>query len=319
LTEYCIETSDLTRQYGNLTAVDHVSFKVQKGEVFGFLGPNGAGKTTTIKVLTTLIKPTSGSASVLGFDVVSQGGKIRPKIGVVQQEQSYENALTVEGNLDLYGFIWNVPRQERKTRMELLLDKFGLKDVRKTRPPELSVGQRRRLQVAREFMHDPDLMFLDEPTTGLDPQARRVALDYVREKVASGLTVFFTTHIMEEAEYICDRIAIIDHGRVLVLDTIENIKRKFGGISVIHLQVKEANSDLGRRLEKLSTIEKVVLPSQQDDPLKLYCKDPHVSLPQILDLINSSGLHIVDLRIREPSLEDVFIQIISKKEGDRSE
>jgi ABC-2 type transport system ATP-binding protein len=319
LTEYCIETSDLTKQYGNLTAVDHASFKVQKGEVFGFLGPNGAGKTTTIKVLTTLIRPTSGSASVLGFDVVSQGGKIRPKIGVVQQEQSYEYALTVEGNLDLYGFIWNVPKRERKTRIELLLDKFGLKDARKTQPPELSVGQRRRLQVAREFMHDPDLMFLDEPTTGLDPQARRVALDYVREKVTSGLTVFFTTHIMEEAEYICDRIAIIDRGRILVLDTIENIKRKFGGISVIHLQVKEVNSDLGRRLEKLSTIEKVVLPSQGDDLLKVYCKDPHVSLPQILDLINSSGLHIVDLRIKEPSLEDVFIQMISKKEGARSE
>lgn len=310
---YCIETTELTKQYGKLTAVDHVSFKVRRGEVFGFLGPNGAGKTTTIKMLTTLIRPSSGGATVLGYDVLSEGGKIRPKIGVVQQEPSYEYALSVEDNLDLYGFMWNVPKRERRERIELLLDKFGLEEVRKTAPPELSVGQRRRLQVAREFMHDSELMFLDEPTIGLDPQVRRVTLDYVREKVAEGMTVFFTTHVMEEAEYICDRIAIIDHGRIVALDPIEAIKRKFGGVSVIHLCVKETNSGLGHELERLPDIERVVCPSQQDEPLKVYSKDINTTLPRVLELIASRGLHITDLRIKEPSLDDVFIQMVNSK------
>ncbi|MFQ6068491.1 MAG: ABC transporter ATP-binding protein, partial [Candidatus Bathyarchaeia archaeon] len=240
--EYSIEANELTKHYDEVVAVDHISFKVRKGEVFGFLGPNGAGKTTTIKMLTTLIKPTAGSAMVLGFNIVSEGNKIRPQIGVVQQEASYEYALSVEENLDLYGFLWNVPKKERKKKIELLLDKFGLKEVRKTAPPELSMGQRRRLQVAREFMHECELMFLDEPTIGLDPQARRITLDYVREKVKNGMTVFFTTHIMEEAEYVCDRIAIINRGQILALDTIEDVKRRFGGISVIHLLVKDHRS-----------------------------------------------------------------------------
>jgi ABC-2 type transport system ATP-binding protein len=313
LTEYCVETVDLTKNYGKVTAVDHVSFKVRSGEVFGFLGPNGAGKTTTIKMLTTLLRPTAGHASVLGFDVVSESSKIRPRIGVVQQELSYEMALSVEGNLDLYGFIWDVPKKERRNRIELLLDKFGLKDVRKAKPQELSMGQSRRLQVAREFMHDCDLMFLDEPTIGLDPQARRITLDFVREKVEGGTTVFFTTHIMEEAEYICDRIAIIHKGRILALDTIDNIKRKFGGVSVIHLRVADGTGGLIHKLEKLAGVERIVGPETTDEPLKVYAKDADAVLSQIIDIITSSGMHVQELRIKEPSLDDVFVQMINSK------
>ena len=319
LAGYCVETTELTKNYGKVVAVDHVSFKVRSGEIFGFLGPNGAGKTTTIKMLTTLLRPTSGSASVLGFDVVSEGSRIRPRIGVVQQELSYEMSLSVEGNLDLYGFLWNVPKKERRERIELLLDKFGLRDVRKTGPQELSMGQRRRLQVAREFMHDCELMFLDEPTTGLDPQVRRITLDFVREKVESGMTVFFTTHIMEEAEYICDRIAIINHGQILALDTIDNIKRRFGGVSVIHLRVADGKKGLNRKLEKLSGVERIVYPQQEDEPLKVYAKDADAVLSQIIDIITSSGLHVEELRIKEPSLDDVFIQMINPKGGSHSE
>lgn len=313
MTEYCVETVDLTKNYGKVTAVDHVSFKVRSGEVFGFLGPNGAGKTTTIKMLTTLLRPTAGHASVLGFDVVSESSKIRPRIGVVQQELSYEMALSVEGNLDLYGFIWDVPKKERRNRIELLLDKFGLKDVRKAKPQELSMGQSRRLQVAREFMHDCDLMFLDEPTIGLDPQARRITLDFVREKVEGGTTVFFTTHIMEEAEYICDRIAIIHKGRILALDTIDNIKRKFGGVSVIHLRVADGTGGLIHKLEKLAGVERIVGPETTDEPLKVYAKDADAVLSQIIDIITSSGMHVQELRIKEPSLDDVFVQMINSK------
>lgn len=310
--EYTIETHELTKHYGKVVAVDHVSFKVKKGEIFGFLGPNGAGKTTTIKMLTTLIPPTSGSAQVLGFDVASEGGKIRPRIGVVQQEYSYEYALTVEQNLDLYGFLWDVPKRVRKDRRELLLDKFGLQDARKTKPPELSVGQRRRLQVAREFMHDSELMFLDEPTLGLDPHARRVTLDYVREKTADAATIFFTTHVMEEAEYICDRIAIIDHGKMLALDTVENIKQKFGGLSVITLKVKESNLNLHTKLKELTSVEKVLPSTDPDQPIKVYSKQVNSVIPQIMDIMTSNGLHLIDLRIKEPSLEDVFIQMVKE-------
>lgn len=317
--EYCIETNELTKHYDKIVAVDHASFKVRKGEIFGFLGPNGAGKTTTIKMLTTLLRPTYGSATILGFDLLSEGNKIRPRIGVVQQEMSYENSLSVEGNLDLYGFLWNVPKKERDKRMELLLEKFGLKEVRKTAPPELSMGQRRRLQVAREFMHDCELMFLDEPTIGLDPQARRITLDYVREKVKNGMTVFFTTHIMEEAEYVCDRIAIINRGQILALDTVENIKRKFGGVSVIHLRVVDGHDILNQKLENLSGVERIVFPQQQDEPVKVYARDADAVLSQIIDIIVSSGLHVEELRIKEPSLDDVFIQMINSKGGTSSE
>jgi ABC-2 type transport system ATP-binding protein len=319
LPEYCIETNELTKNYGKTVAVDHTSFKVRKGEVFGFLGPNGAGKTTTIKLLTTLLKPTHGSAKILGFDLLSEGNKIRPKIGVVQQEASYEMSLNVEENLDLYGFLWNTSKQERKKRTELLLEKFGLKETRKTAPPELSMGQRRRLQVAREFMHDCELMFLDEPTTGLDPQARRTTLDYVQEKAKNGMTIFFTTHIMEEAEYICDRIAIINRGRILALDTVENIKRKFGGVSVIHLRVVDGYDILNEKLQNSSDVERIVLPQQQDEPMKVYAKDADAVLSQMLDIVVSSGLHVEELRIKEPSLDDVFIQMVNSKEGASSE
>jgi ABC-2 type transport system ATP-binding protein len=310
LPEYSVETDELTMRYDALVAVDHVSFSVRKSEIFGFLGPNGAGKTTTIKILTTLLRPTSGRATVLGFDVVSHGGKIRPRIGVVQQEPSYEHALSVEGNLDLYGFLWDVPKKERKNRIELLLDKFGLKDARKTPAPELSIGQRRRLQVAREFMHDSELMFLDEPTTGLDPQARRVTLDFVREKVKSGVTVFFTTHIMEEAEYICDRIAIINHGQILALDTIDNVKRKFGAISVIHLRFAEYNDALDRKLQSLAGVHKIVHPEQKDKPLKVFTEDPNSLMPEIIDAAAIVKARITELRIEEPSLDDVFVQMV---------
>jgi ABC-2 type transport system ATP-binding protein len=319
LSEYCVETSGLTMRYGDLVAVDHVSFQVRRGEVFGFLGPNGAGKTTTIKILSTLLRPTSGKAVVLGFDVISEGGKIRPRIGVVQQEPSYEHALSVEGNLDLYGLLWNVPKEERKERIELLLEKFGLTEVRKTAAPELSIGQRRRLQVAREFIHDCELMFLDEPTTGLDPQARRVTLDFVREKVRSGVTVFFTTHIMEEAEYICDRIAIISHGQILALDTVKNVKQRFGGVSVIHLRFAEYTSDAERKLLSLSGVQRIVHPQQKDEPLKVFAEDANSVLPKIIEVATTLGLRITELRVEEPSLDDVFVQMMNSKGADHNE
>src|SRR6266849_712245 len=205
--EFSIDARQLTRKFGAKEAVVDATFEVGLSEVFGFLGPNGAGKTTTTKMLTTLLPPTSGSATVLGFDLRTEGGRIRERIGVVQQQDSFDQGLNVETSMDLYGLLWNVPKNIRRERIEQLIKDFSMEEFRKSSSLDLSIGQRRRLQVAREFMHDMDLLFLDEPTVGLDPLVRRHALNYFKQKVKEGLSIFFTTHILEEAEYLCDRIA----------------------------------------------------------------------------------------------------------------
>jgi len=179
----CIKVDNLSKSYGSLKAVDEITMAVKRGQVFGFLGPNGAGKSTTIKLLTTLIQPSGGSLNILGIDAIKNPLKVRHKIGVVLQQPSYEPTLSVEKSLEKYGMMWNVPKIERKRRMEKLLIDFDLVEIRKKRNEDLSIGQRRRVQVAREFMHDMDLLFLDEPTVGLDPSARRKLLDYLKNKV----------------------------------------------------------------------------------------------------------------------------------------
>src|SRR5581483_8159237 len=226
----CISVSDLRKSYGSVKAVDGVSFEVEYGKVFGFLGPNGAGKTTAIRVLTTLIPPTSGAVRVFGQDIVRHSKEIKKRIGVVLQEPSFEANLTVERALELYGLMWGVPGEKRRDRARELVEKFDLESFKSMKNDELSIGQRRRVQVAREFMHDMDLLFLDEPTVGLDPAARRTLLDYVKKHVKGGLTVFFTTHIMEEAEYLCDEIAIINRGKIIATDTPAGLKQKYGGV-----------------------------------------------------------------------------------------
>ena len=233
----CIDVNHLSKSYGSINAVDDLILSVKKGQVFGFLGPNGAGKSTTIKLLTTLIRPSSGSLSILGIDAISNPLKIRSKIGVVLQQPSYEPTLSVEKSLDKYGMMWNISKTERKKRLEQLLKDFDLVEIRKKRNEDLSIGQRRRVQVAREFMHDMELLFLDEPTVGLDPEARRKLLDYLKNKVETGLTIFYTTHILSEAEYLCDKIAIIDKGKILTVDSPDDLKNQFGKEKTIKIHL----------------------------------------------------------------------------------
>src|SRR5213594_4299213 len=237
-----IEVDKLSKRFGDKAAVDEVSFEMRRGEVFGFLGPNGAGKTTTIKMLTTLLPPTSGSARVVGRDLRTEGKKIRERIGVVQQQDSFDQGLNVETSMDIYGLIWNVPKAERRRRIDELIGHFEMEEFRKMPTVDLSAGQRRRLQVAREFIHDMDLLFLDEPTVGLDPIVRRSVLDYLKERVREGLTIFFTTHILEEAEYLCDRIAVINQGRIVQIDTPENLKRRFGSAKAVEFKLLQGTS-----------------------------------------------------------------------------
>ena len=247
----CIEVNHLSKLYGSVHAVDDLVLSVKSGQVFGFLGPNGAGNSPTITLLTTLIPPSNGSLSILGVDAVANPLKIRHKIGVGLQQPSYEPTLSVEKSLEKYGMMWNVPKTERKKRMEQLLKDFDLVEIRKKRNEDLSIGQRRRVQVAREFMHDMELLFLDEPTVGLDPSARRKLLDYLKNKVKTGLTIFYTTHILSEAEYLCDQIAIIDKGKIVTVDTPDALKNRFGKEKTIKIHLLEKQSDITSLLSEI--------------------------------------------------------------------
>src|ERR671920_2594751 len=241
--QHCISVYELMKYYNNdIRAINGISFNVKYGKVFGFLGPNGAGKTTTIKILTTLIRPSSGKVHIFGKDVVKHSSEVRKRIGVVLQQPSFEANLTVERALNLYGFLWGLAAKRRKDKLREILHAFDLESLRNTKNDELSIGQRRRVQVAREFMHDMDLLFLNEPTVGLDPAARRTLLDYVKKHVRGGLTVFFTTHIMEEAEYLCDEIAIINKGKIIATDTPAGLKQKYGGIKAVEIKLKDSTA-----------------------------------------------------------------------------
>jgi ABC-2 type transport system ATP-binding protein len=295
---------------GKRLALDGVSFTVRRGEVFGLLGRNGAGKSTLIKAMTTLIQPTSGTLRVLGMDPARDGQRIRSRIGVVQQGESFD-FTTVQGNLDVYGILWGIPKAERVRRREILLRRFGLDDVRKRRAFDLSGGQKRRVQVAREFMHDMDVLFLDEPTVGLDVIMRRTLLDSVREEVRKGLTVVFTTHNLEEADYLCDRVAVIDEGRILVLDSLENLKRLYGGKKTIDLTV--GGGDAKRFYDTLAEqLGAGVTVTVSEGSAVLLTDDPKQALSKIAELSQRLGVQLEWLNVRKNTLEDVFLRSVNR-------
>jgi len=303
----CINVNHLSKSYGSLKAVDDIVLSVKSGQVFGFLGPNGAGKSTTIKLLTTLIPPTSGSLSVLGVDAVENPLNVRHKIGVVLQQPSYEPTLTVEKSLDKYGMMWNVPKMKRKKRMEQLLQDFDLVEIRKKRNEDLSIGQRRRVQVAREFMHDMELLFLDEPTVGLDPSARRTLLDYLKNKVKTGLTIFYTTHILSEAEYLCDEIAIIDKGKILTVDSPDALKTRFGKEKTIKIHLLENQPNIQSLLSGISDCE---INFDTGTNIIIHSEKSELVLLQVLKLLNENGIEIEDLSAVPTNLEEIFLKMM---------
>jgi ABC-2 type transport system ATP-binding protein len=307
--EPCVRVSDLRKSYGQVRAVDGVSFDVEYGRVFGFLGPNGAGKTTTIKVLTTLVRPTSGAVTIFGKDVVKHQREVKKKIGVVLQEPSFEANLTVERALELYGLMWGVPGEKRRDRARELIDKFDLASFRNMKNDELSIGQRRRVQVAREFMHDMDLLFLDEPTMGLDPAARRTLLDYVKKHVQGGLTVFFTTHIMEEAEYLCDEIAIINRGRVIATDTPAGLKDKYGGVKVVEIKLKDSNAQ-----SVMHVIRPIAGGSLVETPaegtVRISSAEAQEMLVKIIESLSKNSVQIESVSVNPPTREHVILTVI---------
>jgi len=304
---FCIEANNLSKSYGSIKAVNELALSVKSGHVFGFLGPNGAGKSTTIKLLTTLVTPTGGSLRILGIDAIKNPLDVRHKIGVVLQQPSYEPTLSVEKSLEKYGMMWNIPKNERKKRMETLLEDFDLVDIRKKRNEDLSIGQRRRVQVAREFMHDMDLLFLDEPTVGLDPSARRMLLDFLKNKVKTGLTIFYTTHNLSEAEYLCDEIAIIDKGKIITVDTPDSLKKKFGKEKTIKIHLMKNQFNVTSLLSK---IPECVVEFNNDTTITIHSEESELVLLQILQILSDNKIEIEDLSAVPTNLEEIFLKMV---------
>ena len=304
----CIETKDLRKKYASTVAVDGVDLQIESGQVFGFLGPNGAGKSTVIKLLTTLISPSNGKISVLGIDSAKHPLEIRKKIGVVLQQPSYEPTLSAEKSLEKYGMMWNIDKKTRKKRTEELLSAFGLEEIRKKKMDDLSIGQRRRVQVAREFMHDMDLLFLDEPTVGLDPAARRKLLDFLREQVKnSGLTIFYTTHVLSEAEYLCDEIAIIDNGKILTVDSPDALKNRFGKEKTIKIHLQNKQSNISSLLNDIPDFE---IKFDTGTTIIIHSEQSELILLRVLKILNENNIEIEDLSAVPTNLEDVFLKMV---------
>ena len=305
----CIGVNHLSKSYGSVNAVSDMTLSVKAGQVFGFLGPNGAGKSTTIKLLTTLIPPTTGSLTILGIDAILNPLKVRHKIGVVLQQPSYEPTLSVEKSLEKYGMMWNVPKIERKKRMEQLLKDFDLVEIRKKRNEDLSIGQRRRVQVAREFMHDMELLFLDEPTVGLDPSARRKLLDYLKNKVKTGLTIFYTTHILSEAEYLCNQIAIIDKGKIVTVDSPDALKNRFGKEKTIKIHLLEKKPEI---ISLLSKIPDCKIDFETGTNIIIHSEHSELVLLQILKVLYDHNIDIEDLSAVPTNLEEIFLNMVKE-------
>ncbi len=304
----CIVTNSLSKSYDDIVAVDGIDLDIKSGQVFGFLGPNGAGKSTTIKLLTTLIQPTSGSITILGTDAIKHPLKVRNRIGVVLQQPSYEPTLTVEKSLGKYGMMWNVDRKQRKDKVEELIESFDLQEIRKKKNEDLSIGQRRRVQVAREFMHDMELLFLDEPTVGLDPSARRKLLDFLKNKVQTGLTIFFTTHVLTEAEYLCDKIAIINKGKIIAVDSPDELKNRFGNEKTIKIHIAEIQQNL---LNSLAGIQDCKIDFDSGTNITIHSNKSELVLMEILQLLNKNNVIIEDLSAMPMNLEEIFIKAVN--------
>lgn len=302
-----VTTRSLFKSYGDLTAVNGIDLDIKPGKVFGFLGPNGAGKSTTIKLLTTLIPPTSGTIEILGINAIKNPLEVRKRIGVVLQQPSYEPNLSVEKSLEKYGMMWDVDKKTRKQRTEELIDVFDLQEIRKKKNEDLSIGQRRRVQVAREFMHEADLLFLDEPTVGLDPSARRNLLDFLKDKAKTGLTIFYTTHVLTEAEYLCDEIAVINKGKILAVDTPNQLKATFGQEKTIKIHLSDRHDKLA---QLLSGISGCTIDFNTGTDIIIQSGKAEIVLSQVLSMLIENNIAIEDLSAMPTTLEEIFLKMV---------
>lgn len=299
-----IKVENLVKRFGNITAVDNISFEIEKGTIFGFLGPNGAGKTTTINILCTLLSPTSGNASIDGYDCTKESSKVRESIGIVFQDTTLDKDLTAYENLMFHAYLYNVKRPEIKQRIKDALQFVGLYERRDDFVKKYSGGMKRRLEVARGLIHRPAVLFLDEPTLGLDPQTRANLWEFITALPGKhNVTVFMTTHYMEEAE-VCDRIAIIDNGKIITIGTPEELKKTVGG-DVIYIRTTD-NKNARLEIERLFHAEV----SEKDDELFLTSLKGDACIPEIIRTI---GETVLSVRLQRPTLNDVFLKMTGKE------
>ena len=303
---YSVETRSLTKSFGDVNAVNDISFSVEKGEIFGFLGPNGAGKSTTMMILTTLLKPSSGQALISGFDVMKNPKQVRQNIGYVQQETTVDEYLTGKENLLLQAKLNHIPKNEINQRIEDVLNLIELSDKQDQPVVTYSGGMRKRLDIAGGLLHHPKVLFLDEPTVGLDIQTRRKIWQYIKKiHEEFEMTIFLTTHYMEEADRLCDRIGIIDNGKIQIIDSPENMKNAMGN-EVITISVDgEKHPDLFlAELKKFESIKKI---NKEESTLTLYVSNGTEVIPKIFQISSNLNIKILSISLTQPTLDDVFI------------
>ncbi len=308
-----VEVENLTKRFSeDVLAVDNISFSVNVGEIFGFLGPNGAGKSTTINMLTTLLKPTSGRALVAGLDIAKQQDEVRHVIGLVPQDLTVDDELSGRENMYLQADLYNVPRGEAKARIEELLKLVNLEDAADRRVKTYSGGMRKRLELAEGLIHRPQVLFLDEPTLGLDIQTRTAIWEYIRElKKNNVITVFLTTHYLEEADGLCDRVAIIDHGKIVALDTPENLKHSVGG-DVISLEVA-SDKDL---TEDLRRVPGVMDAKKEDGQYRIKAVNGEELTPVVLKAVWDQGAVVTSVNLSHPTLDQAFLEYTGRSMRD---
>jgi ABC-2 type transport system ATP-binding protein len=311
-----IKAEGLTKVFNkSLVAVDHVDFSVKDGEIFGFLGPNGAGKTTTINMLITVLKPTEGTASVLGYDINKQANEVRKVIGVVPQEYTADEDLTGYENIILCADLYGIPRDIAKKRALELLELVELTNFKDKRVETYSGGMRRRLELACGLVNRPKVLFLDEPTLGLDVQTRTATWNYIRRlKKEYGMTLFMTTHYLEEADALCDRIAIIDHGKIIVTGTPSELKEGLGG-DIITIGIKE-NADVSEIIRGVKNVKEV---KNEDGVYRIKAEAGEVTAPLIIEALRKKGYTVTKLSLTEPTLDEVYLEYTGKAMRDTEE
>ena len=303
--EPAVVTQDITKRFGDLTAVDKINLIINDREIFGLIGPNGAGKTTLVRMLTTVIQPSDGTAAIAGFDIRADPDGVRRSIGVVSQASTLDVELTAWENMNIYAKYYGVPAETRKLRIKELLDVVGLADRAGFTVASYSGGMKRRLELVRSLIHRPKVLFLDEPTTGLDPQARSAVLEYLRSlHKIHDITIVLTTHYLEEAESLCDRIAVVDFGKVVALGTANELKRSATGGDVVEAEVSALPNEA---LEALKTSKFALDVKKRENTLTVLVRNGAEAVPKIVELVAAKGGKIRSITLRAPTLDDVFL------------
>jgi ABC-2 type transport system ATP-binding protein len=298
-----VECRDLCKTFGTLVAVDHLTLTVRQGEIFGLLGPNGSGKTTTINMISGLSRPSGGTVRVLGDDIQSQPARVRRRLGTVPQETALYDELTAWANLDFHADLFSIPRRDKQPRITRMLELVQLLDRKDSRVGTFSGGMRRRLALARALLHEPELIYLDEPTLGVDVQSRRAIWDYILALRSQGKTVLLTTNYLEEAQNLCDRLAILDHGKLIAVDTPAHLKQTYGA-SIVEIETAGPSN----MVAALRAIPGVTSVAQDGPRLQIAIQNDTAAMPQIINTLAAEG-EIRHIELREPTLDEVFLRL----------